>query len=207
MPRWPLFLLPPAVLTSPSRSCRSSSSSHHRAIPLSQVVIVQSITVVPHRPSPSIHHRTIHHRQSPMCSQSIAVALAPSLVVEEPSRALPRRQGAVVPSIAVTEPLRTLPCRQGARVFHCPRGAVVPYLTIKESSALSTDESSHSSRPSQALVRLVVTLPLLRPPLPICRRLSLRHCLSCLSSVRLVVPSPCFSHRHLPSAGASVCDN
>ncbi len=44
---------------------------------------------------------------------------------------------------------------------------------------------------------------LLTPPPPICRRLSLWHRLLCLSSVRLVVPSPRFSCRHLPSASAS----
>jgi hypothetical protein len=65
---------------------------------------------------------------------------------------------------------------------------------------VSTDDSGHSSRPSQ----VVVALPLLTPPPPICRRLSLRHCLLCLLSIRLVVPSPRFSRRHLPSASAAV---
>jgi hypothetical protein len=78
----------------------------------------------------------------------------------------------------------------------------VLYLTIKEPSAVSTDDSGHSSRPSKPLnVRLVVVLPLLTPPPPICRHLTLR--LSCLSSIRLVVLSPRFSRRHLPSASAS----
>jgi len=108
-----------------------------------------------------------------------------------------------VPSIAIKEPSCAVPRRQGACVVHCRRGAGAPYLTIKEPSALSTDDSGHSSRPSQALVRLVVALPLLTLPLPICRRLSLRHRLLCLSSIRLVVPSPRFSCRHLSSAGAS----
>ena len=75
----------------------------------------------------------------------------------------------------------------------------MPYLAIKKLSAVSTDNSGHSSRPSQ----VVVTLPLLTPPPPICRRFSLRHCLSCLSPVQLVVASPRFSRRHLPSTGAS----
>jgi hypothetical protein len=90
-----------------------------------------------------------------LCSQSIAAALAPSLAVEEPSR-------------------RPSPSRS-RRAVHCRRGAVGPYLTIKEPSAVSTDDSGHSSRPSKPLVvQLVVALPLLTPPPPICRRLSLR---------------------------------
>ena len=56
---------------------------------------------------------------------------------------------------------------------------------------------------SRHLVRLVVALPLIKSPPPICRCLSLRHCLTCLLSIRLVVASPCFSRRQLPSAGAS----
>ena len=45
-----------------------------------------------------------------------------------------------------------------------------------------TDDSGHSSRPSQ----VVVALPLLTLPPPICRRLSLQHRLLCLLSVRRV---------------------
>jgi hypothetical protein len=129
-----------------------------------------------------------------LCSQSISAALAPSLAVEEPSRAVPRHRGAVAPSLAVEEPSRAVPRRRGAvtpsltveepsrrpspsrsrHAVHCLRGAVAPYLIIKEPSAVSTDNSGHSSRPSKPLVRLVVTLPLLTLPPPICRRLSLR---------------------------------
>ena len=38
--------------------------------------------------------------------------------------------------------------------MHCRRGAVVLYLIIKEPLAVSTDNSGHSSRPSEPLVRL-----------------------------------------------------
>ena len=50
---------------------------------------------------------------------------------------------------------------------------------------------------------MVVALPLLTPPPSICRCLSLRHRLLCLSSIQLVVTSHSFSRRHLPYAGAS----
>jgi hypothetical protein len=53
---------------------------------------------------------------------------------------------------------------------------------------VSTDDSGHSSRPSKPLVvRLVVALPLLTPPPPICRRLSLRPS----PFVPLVRPASC----------------
>ena len=49
------------------------------------------------------------------------------------------------------------------------------HLVRKKPSAVSTDDSGHSSRPFKPLVvRLVVALPLLTPTPPICRRLSLR---------------------------------
>ena len=78
----------------------------------------------------------------------------------------------------------------------CRQGAVTPSLAVKKPSAVSTDDSGHLSRPPKALVRLlVVALPLLTPPPPICRRLSLRP--------SLFVPLVRFSRRHLSSAGAS----
>ncbi len=126
-----------------------------------------------------------------------AVARRPSPLRSR--RAVHCRRGAVVPSLASEEPSRRPMPSRSRRAVHCRRGAVAPYLAIKEPSAVSTDDFGHSSRPSQ----VVVALPLLTPPPPICRRLSLRHRLSCLSSVGLVVPSPCFSRRHLPSASAS----
>ena len=191
MPRWPLLLPPLAVSTLPSRSRlprRPSSSSHHRAVPHRQVAVAPSTAIAPHRPSPSIHHHAGPHRPSVVLS-----------VYRRRTRAVPCRRGAVTLSIiAVEEPSRRpLPSRS-RRAVHCCRGAVAPYLAIKEPSAVSTDDSGHSSRPSQ----VVVAFPLLTPPPPICRRLSLRHRLSCLLSVRLVFASPCFSRPHL-SAGAS----
>ena len=121
---------------------------------------------------PSIRHRTVHRRPSPLCSWSIAVALAPSLAVEESSR-------------------RPSPSRSRC-VVHCRQGAAC---------RLTTPATRHA--PPMPLVRMVVVLPLLTPPPSICRRLSLRHRLSCLSSIRLVVTSHSVSRRHLPSAGAS----
>jgi hypothetical protein len=59
-----------------------------------------------------------------------------------------------------------------------------------------TDDSGHSSRPSKPLVVQLGRLP----------SAGASHCghrLLCLSSVWLVVPSPRFSRRHLPSASAS----
>jgi hypothetical protein len=76
--------------------------------------------------------------------------------------------------------------------IHCRRGAAC---------RLTTPATRHA--PPRPLVWMVVALPLLTPPPSICRRLSLRHRLLSLSSIRLVVMSRCFSRRHLPSAGAS----
>jgi hypothetical protein len=106
-----------------------------------------------------------------------------------------------------------LPLRS-RRTVHCRRGAVAPSLAVTEPLAVSTGRPhrgrSHHQHPS-----LITPLPglstgwLLRCVSP-CRRLpsdGTSHCgtafISCLSSFRLVVPSPCFSHRHLPSSGAS----
>ena len=95
--------------------------------------------------------------------------------------AVPRRRGAVTPSLTVKEPSRRPSPSRSRRAVHCRRGAVAPSLAVKKPSAVSTDDSGHSSRPPKPLVRLVVALPLLTPPPPICRRLSLR-------------PSPFVSH-------------
>ena len=95
------------------------------------------------------------HASAEKASLKIPVVRRPS--PSRSRRAVPHRRGAVAPSLAVKEP-----------------SAVAPYLIIKEPLAVSTDNSGHSSRPSEPLVRLVVTLPLLTPPPPICRRLSLR---------------------------------
>jgi hypothetical protein len=65
---------------------------------------------------------------------------------------------------------------------------------------LTTPATRHA--PPRPLVGLVVVLHHLTPPPLICRHLSLWHHLLCLSSVRLVVPSPRFSRCHLPSASA-----
>ena len=168
MMRWPLLLPPPAVSTLPLCSHRSSSSiasSHHRAVPRRQVAVAPSIAVAPCRPSPSIRHRAVHCRPSPLCSRSIATALAPSRAVKEPSRTVPSRRGAVAPSLTVKEPSRRPSPSRSRCAVHCRRGAVAPSLTVKKPSAVSNDDTGHSSRPSKPLVQLVVALP------PICRRL------------------------------------
>ena len=190
--------------TSPSRSRRSSLS-----------IVVKSPL---HRSSPSSCRRTIHHRSaapSITVHSPLGCPLPPIAVVlsvhRRRARAVPCRRGAVAPSLTVEEPLcRPSPSRS-RRAVHCRRGAVTPYLIIKELSAVSTDNSGHSSRPSKPLVRLVVTLPLLTPPPPICRRLSLRpspfvplvHPADCPISSLLTPPPPicrCLrlsSRRHL----------
>ena len=192
MTRWPLLLPPPAVSTSPSRSRRSSSP-----------IVVKSPS---RHSSPSSCRRAVHRRSA-----------APSITVHLPSRC-PSPPIAVVLSVHRRR-ARAVPCRRGAvarrpspsrsrRAIHCCRGAVAPYLTIKEPSAVSTDDSGHSSRPSKPLVvRLVVALPLLTPPPPICRRLSLRpspfvplvHPASCPVSSLLTPPPPICQRLRLSS--------
>ena len=97
MTRWPLLLPPPAVLTSPSRSRRSSLS-----------IFVKSPS---RRSSPSSCRRAIHRRSaassitvhSPSCSPSLPIAVVLT-VHRRRARAVPRRRGAVAPSIAIEEP-------------------------------------------------------------------------------------------------------
>ena len=179
MTRWPLLLPPPAVSTSPLCSRRSSSS-----------IIVKSPS---HHSSPSSCCRAVHRRSavhgrsaapsitSPLCSRSIAAALALSLAVEEPSRAIPRRRGAVAPSIAIEE----RSCRNSPSRSRRPCRLMTPATRLAPPSLssgwLSRCLSSHRRLPSAGVLHC-------------------GHRLSCLSSVRLVVPSPRFSRRHLPSA-------
>ncbi len=179
MTRWPLLLPPPAVLTSPSRSRRSSLS-----------IFVKSPS---RRSSPSSCRRAIHRRSaassitvhSPSCCPSLPIAVVLS-VHRRRARAVPRRRGAVAPSLTVVEePSRRPSPSRSRRAIHCRRA---PYLAIKEPLAVSTDDSGHSSRPSKPLVWLVVALPLLTPPPPICR-----HLLSLRPSpfVPLIRPAGC----------------
>ena len=142
MPRWPLLLPPPAVSTSTSPSRSRGSSSHHCAVPRRRVAVAvaPSLAVVPRPPSPSIRHRAVHRCPSPLCSRSTAAALAPSLAVEEPlHRPLPSR------SRCSRRPLLS-PSRSRCAV-HCRRGAVAPYLAIKEqlSGWLSRLLASHAA--------------------------------------------------------------
>jgi len=183
---------------------RPSSSSHHRTIPCHRVAVAPSIAVAPHHQSPSICHHAVHHRPLPLCSQSIAAALAPSLAVEEPSGTVPRRRGAVAPSLTVEEPSRRPLSSRSRCAIHCRRGAVAPHLTIKEPSAVSTDDSAAHLAPTSLsssgwLSRCLFS----RRRLPSAGTSHCGHRLLCLSSVWLVVPSPRFSCRHLPSASTS----
>ena len=179
MPRWPLLLPPPAVSisTSPSRSRGSSSSI---------VIKVESPLCRPPSPSSCRHGCAVPRR----CA-------APSIILYSPLRR-PSPPIAFVLSVhrrrarAVEAPSRRPSPSRSRCAVHCRRGAAC---------RLTTPATRHA--PPRPLVRMVVALPLLTPPPSICRRLSLRHHLSCLSSVWLVVTSPRFSRRHLPSAGAS----
>ena len=151
MPRWPLLLPPPAVLTStlPSRSRGSSSSiivkspSHcpskssrrrGRAVPRRRAV--PSITLNSPSRRPSLPIATV---LSVHCRRARAVpcrrgAIAPSIAVEEPLRrplpspsrshhAVPHRRGAVASSIAVAieEPSRRPSLSRSCRAVHCRR--------------------------------------------------------------------------------------
>jgi hypothetical protein len=159
MKRWPLLLPPPAVSTSPSRSRRSLSS-----------IVVKSPS---RRSSPSSCCRRAVHRHSaapsitvhsPSCCPSPLIAVV-LLVHCRRARAVPCRRGAAASRPSPSRSCRTVPCRRGAiapslaveepsrrpspsrsrRAVHCRQ---VPYLAIKEPSAVSTDDSDHSSRPS-----------------------------------------------------------
>jgi len=181
---WPLLL--------PSRSHRSSSSIVVKSPLRHSLPSSCCRAVYRHSVAPSI---TVH-LPSRCPSPPIAVVLS---VHCQSARAVPCRRGAVVhrPSPprshravphTIEEPSRRPSPSRSRRAVHCRRGAVAPYLTIKELSAVSTDDSGHSSRPSKPLViRQVVVLPLLTPPPPICWRLSLRPS----PFVPLVRPASC----------------
>ena len=130
MTRWPLLLPPPAVSTSPSRSRRSSSSIIVKSPSCHS--LLSSCRRAVHRRSaaPSITVNSPSPCPSPLCSRSITAALALSLAVEEPSRAVPRRhsvphhRGAVAPSLAVEEPSRRPLPPRSHRAISCHQGAV-----------------------------------------------------------------------------------
>ena len=198
MTHWPLLLPPPAVLTSPSRSRRSSLS-----------IFVKS----PSRcSSPSSCRRAIHRRSaassitvhSPSCCPSLPIAVVLS-VHRRRARAVPRRRGAVAPSLTVVEePSRRPSPSRSRRAVHCRRA---PYLAIKEPSAFSCrhlpSAGARLAPPSLSSGWLLRCLSSRRrlPSAGTCSHCG--HRLSCLSSARLVVPSPRFSRHYLPSAGAS----
>jgi len=133
MMHWPLLLPPPAVSTSPSRSCHSSSS-----------IVVKSPS---RNSSPSSCRRAVHCHStalsitvySPSRCPSPPIAVVLSVHCRR-ARAVPRRRGAVAPSLTVEEPSRRPSPSRSRRAIHCRRGAFAPYLTIKELSAVLTDD-------------------------------------------------------------------
>ena len=148
MMRWPLLLPQPAVSTAPLRSRRSSlsivvkSPSRHSS--------PSSCCCADHRriAAPSI---TVHSKsRGPLPPITIVLS-----VRRRCARAVPRRRGAVAPSLTVQEPLRRPSLLRSRRAVHCRQGAVAPYLTVNEVSAMSADDSGHSSCPSKPLVGLV----------------------------------------------------
>jgi hypothetical protein len=128
----------------------------------------------------SSHHRAVPRRRVGRALHHPLFTIAPSIAAHRfcalgPS---PPRSRRPTPSRSH----RAVPRRQGA---------VAPSIAV-----------THHA-PPRPLIWMVATLPLLTPPPSICRRLSLRHRHLSLLSIRLVVMSRRFSHRHLPSAGAS----
>jgi hypothetical protein len=157
MPRWPLLLPPPAVLTStsPLRSCGSSSSivvesPSHCPLPLS----CRRGRAVPCRRSvPSITLNSPSRHPSPPITIVLAVHRRARSRRPSPtrSRRVPRRQGAITPSLTIKEPSRRplpLPSRSHPAVSR-RRGAVAPSLAIEEPShrPFSSPSRSHRSVP------------------------------------------------------------
>ena len=177
MTRWPLLLPPPAVSTLPSHLRRSSLS-----------IVVKSPS---HRSSPSSCRRAVHCRST-----------APSITFNSPLRC-PSPPIAVVLSVH----------RRRAHAVPCRRRAVAPSIAAEDPSRLPLPSRSRRScqltTPATRLAPPNLSSGWLSHCLSLRRRLpsaSAFHCghhLLCLLSVRLVVPSPRFSRRHLPSAGAS----
>ena len=205
MPCWPLLLPPPAVST-------STSLARFLVVHCRRVTITLSLAVeLPllsrsRRPSPS--RRVLHHPQfaiAPSITAHRRCALVPSpprSCRPSPTRsrcAVPHRRGAVAPSLAVEEQsCRPLPSpSRSHRTVPRRRRAIAPSIAVEEPSRrtlpsrsrrpclLTTPANRHA--PPRPLVRMVVALPLLTPPLSICRCLSLRHRLSFEVIFRVVV--------------------
>ena len=162
--------------------------------------------------SPTSCYRAVHRRSAVLSitvhlplrcpSPSIAVVLS---VHRRHARAVPCRQGAVARRPSSSRSRHAVPHRQGA---------VVPSIAIEEQSRRTSP--SRSRRPCRLTTPATRLAPLsllssgwLLCCLSSCRRLTsagASHCghrLSCLSSFRIVAPSPRFSCCHLPSASAS----
>ena len=105
---------------------------------------MSSIVIATGRPSPSSRRRAVLGRPSPLQSQSISIALAPSLAVH-------RRGGAVVPSITIKSPSRRpspfiavhhrcdrspspSPLRSRCPLLYRHRGAAAPSIAVEEPS-------------------------------------------------------------------------
>jgi hypothetical protein len=207
MTRRPLLLPPPAVSTSPSRLRRSSASI---------VVKSPSRCSSPLSCRHAVHHRSAApsitvHSPSRCPSPPIAVVLS---VHRRRSRAVPCCRGAVTRRPSPSMSRRAISHRLSSRcAVPCHQGAVTSFIAVEEPSRCTSPSRS------RRLCRLTTPVTRLAPPSLssgwLSRCFSSRHCLpfagashcghrlSCLSSGRLVLPSPRFSHRHLPSASAS----
>ena len=154
MPRWPLLLPPPAVLTStsPLRSCGSLTS-----------IVVESPSRCPlpfHHPQFAIVSSiTAHHH----CALGpLPRSFAPTLADKEPSRpsptrshhAIPHHQGAVAPSIAIAveEPSRGLSPSRSRCAVSCHQGAVAPSIFRQGAIApsLAVEEPLRHPLPSRS---------------------------------------------------------
>ena len=132
-------------------------------------------------------------------------ALSPSPPLSR--RPLPSRSRHT-PSVAVNEPSRHLSPSRSRCAVPCRQGAVTPFIAVEEPSRCTSP--SRSRRPC----RLTTPATRLAPPslssgwlsrclssrcrLPSAGASHCGHRLSCLSSVRPIVPSPCFSHLPAP---------
>jgi hypothetical protein len=163
------------------------------------------------RPSPS--RRAVHHRQF-----TIALPIAAHRRCargQSPPRSrcpLPWRSRCA-PSLAVEELLRRPSPSMSRRTVPCRRGAIAPSLTIEEPScrplpwlrsrrAVPRHLASHFFCPPSLSSGWLSRCLSSRLRFPSASALHCGHCLLRLLSVRLVVASPRFSRRHLPSAGA-----
>ena len=122
-----------------------------------------SIVIASRRPSPSSHHRAVLRRPPPLQSQSISVALVPSLAVH-------RRRGAVARYITVKSPLRR-PSLSIAVHHQCDR-RLLPLPSIALSLALSPLRSCRTVHRRQGAIAPSIDVP---PCHPLTSRHAVHH--------------------------------